>query len=212
MIAHSYSSLNTWKKCPFQWEQQYKLKKFKGSFGEAAKAGVVIHEQIEKFIKGEREQLPSVLPKDDLVVKLRDMRVAGLDVVPEEALAVDRDFKPTKFFGKSVLLRGKVDVRWRIGDEVWAIDWKGGKRRPDDQKFQAKIYFAMLEAHYPGTSTHFVFDFLNNGRDKPLTADGTEKEEVLDLINEVESAERFDPRPSPLCRWCPVVTCEYNET
>lgn len=211
--SYSYSALNTYKKCPRQFEQQYKLRKVKSAGGAAADAGKIVHEQIEHFIEGKRDALPSAIPPDGLVQNLRAGRKAGLPIKVELRLAVNDDLEPCAFFARNthVLLRGALDVEIKTGASVTAIDWKTGKRWPQDQAFQADVYHTLLRAHYPELETRVIFDFLANGRDPVDGADGSETREVMSLIDAIEAETRFDPSPSPLCRFCPVVTCEYNE-
>lgn len=125
--SYSYSALNTYKKCPRQFEQQYKLRKFKSSGGEAANAGKIVHEQIEHFIQGKRAALPSTLPPDGLVQSLRDGYAQGLPIKVELKLAVDDNLEPCAFFARNthVLLRGALDVEIKTDGVVTAIDWKG---------------------------------------------------------------------------------------
>ena len=56
-----------------------------------------------------------------------------------------------------------------------------------------------------------VFDYLNNGRDKPVEGKPSDLEIVRRLTDAVEADGVYPPRPTPLCRWCPVMTCEFNE-
>jgi len=125
--SYSYSALNTYRKCPRQFEQQYKLRNFKSSGGDAANTGKIIHEQIEHFIEGKRDALPATLPPDGLVQNLRAGFQQGLDIKVELKLAVDDNLEPCAFFARKthVLLRGALDVQINTGASVTAIDWKG---------------------------------------------------------------------------------------
>ncbi len=200
-MIHSYSSINTWLNCPRQFEAVYLERRVK-SFSDEITYGERVHSEIESYLKGS-DALPRETPQNGLLHLLR-----GLGAEPEVSLAVTADLEPASFFGEGARLRGKLDavlVDPQLGVIAW--DWKTGKRR--ENSLQAAVYSTMLQAHYPGERVRVVFDYLSKGSDPPIEGVPEDRRRVVSLMDDIDVAKVFPPRPSGLCPWCPVTDCEY---
>lgn len=201
-MIHSYSSMSTFLQCPRRYEAQYITKSHKDKPFDATDRGNRVHAEIEAYLKGERADIPSETPRDALLDVLRK---AGAKA--EVPLAVRHDGTPCDFWDTGARLRGKMDVIVNLDGVLIGIDWKTGKRR--DNSLQAAVYGFMLVAHYPGHPIRVVFDYLSNGRDAAIHYTPEMGDRVLNLMDDIETVQHFPPKPSGLCGWCPVDTCEY---
>lgn len=204
-MTHSFSSISTFEKCPRHYEAQYILKTVKFTGSEATRRGDRIHKELEEYVSRKTDTPPSSAPADGLHEVLRALYPAGI-VQVEQALAVTKDLKPCGFWDEQAYLRGKLDVTVHLPDEVLAYDYKSGKRR--DNKLQAATYSVLLAPL--GKPTKFFFDYLDQGRDKPIPGKPEDAQTVMQKAAAIDAAQVFPPRPSPLCRWCPVTNCEFN--
>ena len=202
MTIHSYSAMSTFLQCPRRYEAQYLLKTHKDKPFDATDRGNRIHAEIEAYLKGERADIPSETPRDTLLNVLR--RAGARAEVP---LAVRHDGTPCDFWATGARLRGKMDVIVSLDGVLIGIDWKTGKRR--DNSLQAAVYGYMLAARYPEHPIRVVFDYLSNGRDPAIHYTPEMGKRVEDLMDDIETMQHFPPKPSGLCGWCPVNTCEY---
>lgn len=203
MVIHSFSSISTYNQCPRKFEELYIHRRWKDKSREISR-GDIIHKELEEYLLGKRKERPTVEPKDgllDLLVKAKAQ--------PELSLAVAADMKPVGFWSKGARLRGKLDVVI-AGREVLAWDWKTGKRR--DNSLQADVYYTLLRGNYPKADTiKVVFDYLDKGRQPPYEPNRTAVMRVTETMDRIDRARAFPPRPSPLCGWCSVESCEYWE-
>lgn len=211
-MAHSYSSISTFEKCPREYEARYVLKTVKFTGNEHTRRGDRIHKALEAYVKGETDTPPasSEAPADGLHEVLRALRATGAPVEAERSLAITKDLEPCGFWDKGAYLRGKLDVTIHLPGATVALDWKSGKR--SNNKLQAAVYSTMLQAHAPGRRVVTYFDYLDKGRDEPILGDKGDIAEVMAKAAAVDAATVFPPRPSRLCGWCPVKTCEFNES
>lgn len=208
-MAHSFSSISTFEKCPREYEARYVLKTVKFDGNEHTRRGDRIHKELENYIKGE-PVVPTEAPTDGLHEVLREIRARETAPVHvEQNLAITKGLEPCGFWDKQAYLRGKLDVTLHMPDLVAAFDWKSGKRR--NNSLQAAVYSTMLQVTDPGKSIQVYFDYLSNGRDKPIAGTPEDIPLVMAKAEAIDKAEVYPPRPSRLCGWCPVKTCEFNE-
>lgn len=82
-----------------------------------------------------------------------------------------------------------------------------GKRR--NNALQASVYSVLLSPLAKPVT--IWFDYLDQGRDRPIPGKPEDVQTVMQKAAAIDAAQVFPPRPSPLCRWCPVTNCEFNE-
>ena len=109
-------------------------------------------------------------------------------------------------------IQGYVDRIARTSEGVIEIqDYKTGARVPSQAKLdkdrQLALYQIALTDHYPERQPfRLVWHFLQRGRTLTSTRSADQllalRERTLALIAKIRGTERFETRPSPLCRWC----------
>jgi hypothetical protein len=199
----SFSAISTWVNCPQQFYQCYVLRKWYKET-EQTQEGTRVHKEIEDYLKGKTKTPPARRPPDGLLDQLK--AIPTLQV--EARYAIDRQGRPTDYFGEDVVLRGNLDVVVEIGYDVWAIDWKTGKKR--DNTLQAACYGLMLSAYYPDKRIAASFDYLEKGRCEPIVHDNFASDRVWRLVADIEADKDFNCKPSGLCGWCGVETCKHR--
>jgi RecB family exonuclease len=131
-------------------------------------------------------------------------------------IAFTRELALTEWFAKDVYGRVVWDLALVGEHHAVIIDYKTGKKK--DDPFQLQIFAAVGFIKYPtlrSVETRYVW---TNG--SPTTSKSYSREdvpwmwnEILPRVERIETAVQrgqYDPRPSGLCRWCPVRECEHN--
>jgi len=138
--------------------------------------------------------------------------------VIEERIALNKNFHQTKWMAKDVWVRGIIDIGVVGSEKAYLLDWKTGKRRPDND--QLMLFAALAFAIYPWidkVTTGFIW--LKTGEfDKKVFT----REQLPEIWNVfmprlsrlAHSFEnnKWTPKPSGLCKaWCPVgkSNCEF---
>ena len=103
-------------------------------------------------------------------------------------------------------ISGKFDLIIKNKDDsLHIIDFKTGKREGNDD-FQLKFYKILAEENFKKPVKKISFYFLKTGNKKEsdLKKGETEiiKKEILKKINQIETADNFEPKPSGLCQFC----------
>jgi len=199
---HSYSSMSLYNKCPKLFEWAYVLGNHKPP-GAAATRGVELHAKLEEFFRG-----GSYPTKDKTLAPWQRYmeNLLSYSPVPEEDLAVDSVWGRVGYEDPDAYARGKVDLRYRIGDTVYILDWKSGREYPSHEG-QGKMYMALSEP-----ATKYVTEFVY--LDQPLHTvprlytRADRSCEILELsatIDKINEATEYPATPSHEgCRWCPL--------
>lgn len=119
---------------------------------------------------------------------------------------------------KTHVLAGKIDRIDKLDDGKYEIiDYKTARKLPAQEKvdadLQLSIYSLGLQKKWPRLAAEDItlsLYFLKHGEKLSTvrTKEETEatKEEILstiaDISKKLETGERFEPSPSPLCDWC----------
>lgn len=205
----SYSSLSTFKNCPRAYHERFVLKTVKFETSPALERGRGIHTALEAALKTGAPIPDDVWLPDGL---MEGLRASG--AIAEAPLAVDGQWQQVEFFSKHPLLRGKIDVLSISGDGVEMIDWKTGKYRPDE--LQADIYAGLIRAvtenHGLPVKFSWVYVEPHVKRHHSIMVDTGATSRVKSAIETLHKVDRFDERPSPLCKWCAVVACKFNRS
>lgn len=232
-VAWSYSKLANWRNCPRQHGEVDLAKKW-GQDGENEhiQFGNAVHEAMEhRLFRGTPipAHLQSTLQMDlekaagkvlqgDANAEAWMKRTGGL-LLPEQQLAMTDDFQPAEWMDrtKMVWLRAKIDVTKILGPAALLYDWKTGKVN-DRESDQLVISAAMIFAKYPQVQKiRTCYVWLKP--DATTTLDVTRDQmpefwtkilpEVARYTKDVQTSN-FPPKPSGLCGWCPVKSCEHN--
>ena len=133
-------------------------------------------------------------------------------------MALNKNFRPTKWMAKDVWVRGIIDLGVIGSKKALLLDWKTGKHRPDSN--QLMLFAAFAFAYYPWLE-HVTTGFIWL-KDSKFDKQEFTKDQVTDIWNEfiprvqrIEAAydkDKWIAKPSGLCKnWCPVgkKLCEF---
>lgn len=203
-MIHSYSKINTWKNCPRQYHERYIAKRFPFVETPQIKKGREQHSILEYAIKGEGDIPAEICLPENFIPWLQ-----SLDAQPEVRMALDRNGNSCDFFDSNVWIRGVIDVFAWKGDIPVLVDWKTGRSDYTDWA-QAAVYAAMVK-HLTNKRVLFIFSYVKHGINKK-TLLNPEKSwlNIKQMLETIEADSEWLPRPSGLCGWCPVTTCEHH--
>lgn len=212
----SYSRLKIFESCPYHAYLEYAEKRpIPPTVNKtAADRGTRVHEQCEKWIRGEEvTDFHKLLEKkSDILDEYKEAFTQSL-VEVEEDWGFTSDWQPCGFFDDNVWGRMKLDVFYRPTPEYGIpIDWKTGKAFGNEMYHtqQGQAYAIGCFARYPELEFAEVqFHYLDQNC-KPLTRKYTrEKAEKLQLsldkrARRMTEATEFPAKPNKInCRWCP---------
>jgi hypothetical protein len=219
-FAWSWTAVEQALTCMRQWYAVRSTKQYVSEPGPALLAGRKVHDEMAKAVLG-----TGGIPEERRWVSGLIEKLHRLEPKPlvEHSVCLDESFLPVGKWEPTVWLRAVYDVLWNGGERALVIDWKTGKRRaPSDQNtlLAALLYrlpnppkkvttcYVWLEAkavdtaHPTRSETESLLERLSLfpiARMKELHGSGAS---VLDV----------EPSPGPLCRFCPVVSCEHHPT
>jgi hypothetical protein len=213
--AWSYSALTAYETCPRRYELTRVSKKVVEPQTEATLWGNQVHKALELFAKGEKPLPPDLAAYERYVRKIQSYE--GKRVV-EERIALDKNFRPTKWMAKDVWVRGIIDIGVVGSEKAYLLDWKTGKRKPDSD--QLMLFAALAFAIYPWiekVTTGFIW--LKSGEFDKEVFTRDQLPEIwnvfmprLQRLAISYEDNKWTPKPSGLCKnWCPVgrSNCEF---
>lgn len=214
-VAWSYSALNAFETCPRRYYLVNRSKKVREPQSAATLHGNEVHNAIANYVKGSAPLPDKYSPYRQYADKVK---TASGKIVIEEKLALNRNFSPTTYFAKDVWVRAVLDAGV-IGTKTGVLlDWKTGRRKPDNE--QLKLFAAVGFSAYPYIQT-FKTGFVWLAENK-IDTEVFHKEDApkiwkefivrVQRLEDAVEADTFPPRPSGLCRkHCPVgkENCEF---
>lgn len=211
----SYSALTAYETCPRRFQLTRVTKQVRESQTEATVWGNKVHKALEDFARSGKPLSPDLEKYGKYVKKIQSYE--GKRVV-EERVALDRNFRPTKWMAKDVWVRGIIDIGVVGSEKAYLLDWKTGKRRPDSN--QLKLFAALAFAMYPWVDkvvTGFIWLKTSEFDKEVFTRDQLPEiwAEFMPRLSRVANSydkDKWTPKPSGLCKnWCPVGRqhCEF---
>ena len=199
--------------CAKRYQEVRVLKNYQFQETEATKYGTELHLAAEEYIRDDKP-LP---PQFDFVKLTLDALVAkpGRKLC-EYQMALTIDLQPCGWKDKEVWVRGIADLLIVDDDNLTArvVDYKTGNNKYPDRE-QLKLMALMVFAHFPHirkVNAALLFVVKNDmvvasfTRDEAETAWWDYRERIA-RIEQAHATGVWNPRPSPLCPWCPVTTC-----
>lgn len=214
ITAWSFSVYRRYVGCPRQVALEKLLKEKMQNAGMSE--GVDMHSIAEDYV-GKKGKFASAKAKLPIQLKLVEDHAKALRADPstevELSLAFTKNWTHTGWFDKDTWVRIKVDAR-RILARAKSIikvveitDWKGGKANAFFDQQQAELY-ALGEFKNSGCKevrTKFAHTETGDETDGVFTI--TEQASLVKTwdgrIKKMLNDERFDPKPSIACTWCP---------
>lgn len=133
-------------------------------------------------------------------------------------MALDIEGKPCKWGSKDRWVRGIADLIVIDGEDAYIIDYKTGSANYPDPN-QLKLMALMVFAYFPEVQKiNAALMFIMHER----IVDEQYNREQIDELWEVffphlerlklsYENDTWPANPTALCRFCPVVTCEFNK-
>lgn len=214
--AWSYSALNSWETCPRRHAEIKLLKRVPDVKGEAALWGTTVHTAFENRLK-HKTPLPDWGASWEPICQRLEKSPGTMQI--EQRVALTDKFEPCEFFSKwpVVWVRAVADVAIYGDRSIFTNDWKTGGFKPDTD--QLRLSAAIQLAHKPvAERVTICYSWLKEGRTTVETIHRDQLPaiwaEFLPRVQRMQAGieqERFDPKPSGLCRkHCPVMSCEFN--
>jgi RecB family exonuclease len=215
-ITWSHSSLKDYEGCPRRYHEVKVLKNYPFKDTDATIYGKELHTAAELYIK---EDTP--LPPQFAFIKdtLDALKAKPGRKLCEHEMGVTKDLKPCKFMDKEVWVRGIADLLIIDDENLTArvVDYKSGNNKYPDRE-QLKLMALMVFAHFPHirrVSGALLF-VVKEDIAKASFMVGEAEEHWWDYRERVARIEQahetgvWNPKPTPLCGWCPVSSCEHN--
>jgi len=163
----------------------------------------MLHDLLEQFFRG--GEYPAgertLSPWRPFMEALREHSPS-----PEAKYAVTETWESCDYDHPETYFRGAADLRYKLDDTVYILDWKSGKMYPDHPA-QGRAYMAM-EEDAERYVTKFVYldnpgliseqQYVKGYRD-------AERKELSMLIDCINVDTVYEPTPSQQsCQWCPL--------
>jgi hypothetical protein len=219
--AWSYSALNKFLTCPYQYYEVSVTKRFKDDTNEENLWGNRVHEEIDKLMRlgrydmrGSKELTPSM--KQHVVDTLEPFTDDGL-LMSEMKIGLDRQLNTCDWFAKNIWLRAIVDVLHVQGEVATVLDWKTGKVRPDTKQmklFALVVFWTRPDIEVVNTRLEWLkhsdrTEYSYDRTDMPMLKASFVKD--IGAFKNAFIQEKWPTKPSGLCKkYCPVLSCEHN--
>ena len=215
-VKWSHSALKDYEGCPRRYHEVKVLKNYPFKDTEATLYGKEYHKAAELYIKDDTPLPPQFAFTQDTLDALK--RMPGRKLCEYE-MGVRADLTPCGFMDKDVWCRGIADLLIIDDDNLTArvVDYKTGNNKYPDRE-QLKLMALMVFAHFPHirrVSGALLF-VLKDDMAKASYMVGEAEEYWWDYRQRVARIEQahdtgvWNPKPTPLCGWCVVKTCEHN--
>jgi RecB family exonuclease len=216
MIKWSFSSLKQFINCPRQYNEVKVKQNYSTKITQQILYGQEVHKALEDYARDGTE-----LPK--FYQKYRPMIDALLDISGkkffEHKMALDAEKQPCEFDDKDYWVRGIVDFMVIADDgTAFIVDYKTGSNKyPDPKQLQLMALLAFV--HFPeirrvkagllfvAHNTFLPYDYERE--DNELLWSAFDRD--LLRLEAAAEADKWPANPTPLCRWCPVTTCEFHK-
>ena len=216
-VTWSHSALKDYEGCPRRYHEVKVLKNYPFTDTEATIYGKELHTAAELYIQDNTPLPPQFEFMQDVLDALKAKPGRKLC---EYKMGVTKDLKPCGFLDKDVWVRGIADLLIIDDDNLTAkvVDYKSGNNKYPDRE-QLKLMALMVFAHFPHirrVSGALLF-VVKNDIAKASFMVGEAEEYWWDYRERVARIEQahetgvWNPKPTPLCGWCPVKTCEHHK-
>ena len=215
-VTWSHSSLKDYEGCAKRYQEVKVLKNFPFVENDATRYGTEFHKAAEDYIQDGvllPEQFNFAKATLDALIAKPGRKMCELQ------MALTTDLKPCDWKSPDAWVRGIADLII-VDDEnmtAWVVDYKTGNNKYPDRE-QLKLMSLMVFAHMPHirkVNSALLFVVKDDMVRHAMTLDQAEAEwwqyrERVARIEQAHGTGVWNPRPSPLCPWCPVTTCTHH--
>jgi len=218
MTAWSYSSIKTFESCPKKYYHLKVLKDVKDTGSEATIYGQQVHTAAEEYIKNGVDIPEKFAYIRGVVERLGEKEGEKHTEFRMGVKKTGDGYAPCGFFDKDTWWRGIADLVIVSGDTAYSIDYKTSKNAKYADTKQLDLVAAALFVYFPEVKkvrSALIFLVSNEVIKKDhYVEDMARYFGVFDTtLNRLETAEKTDvwnAVTSPLCKFCPVISCEHN--
>lgn len=216
--AWSYSSIKTFEQCPKKYYHLKVLKDVKDTGSEATLYGQQVHTAAEEYIKNGIE-IPDKFAYMRQVIEHLGAREGEKHTELRMGLKkTDGVYEACGFFDGDVWWRGIADLVIIDGDTAYSVDYKTSKNAKYADVKQLDLVAGALFVYFPQVDkvrSALIFlvsnevikkDHYREHMDKYLSTFNPQ----LDRLEMAEKTDVWNAVTGPLCRFCPVVSCEHN--
>ena len=212
-VKWSFSSLKDFINCPKQYHEVKIKQNFVKKVTEQMLYGTEVHKALEDYV---RDGTPLAKNYQRFKPMMDVLRATPGQHYPEYKMALCQDRKPTEFDAENYWVRGIVDLLVVDKSQAYIVDYKTGSNKYPDPK-QLKLMALMTFAHFPDVDYikgGLLFVAHNSFVSEEYGRNDIEKlwlvfEPELKRLGYAFVADQWPARPTPLCGWCPVKTCEF---
>jgi len=213
-IKWSHSSLKDFEGCARRYHEVKILKKYPFQETEQIKYGKELHKAAEDYVRDGTpipEQFKFMVPIMEALMRKNGRKF------PEHEMALTESLRPCDFNAEDMWVRGIADLLIIDGDHAFIIDYKtGGTKYPDPK--QLRLMSLMTFAHYPEikkVKAGLLFVAHNYFIPEEYKREDMDKSwglftGVLSRLDNSFDTNTWQPNPTPLCKFCPVKSCEFN--
>jgi hypothetical protein len=215
-VTWSHSSLKDYEGCAKRYQEVKVLKNFPFVENDATRYGTEFHKAAEEYIQDGvvlPEQFNFAKPTLDALIAKPGRKLC------EKQMALTSNLQPCDWKSTDAWVRGIADLII-VDDEnmtAWVVDYKTGNNKYPDRE-QLKLMSLMVFAHMPHirkVNSALLFVVKDDMVRHAMTLDQAEAEwwqyrERVARIEQAHDTNVWNPRPSPLCPWCPVTTCIHH--
>jgi hypothetical protein len=177
--------------------------------------GTEVHKALEDYVRDgvalakNYERFKNFV--DDLIAIPGDKYV-------EHEMALTKDKTPCAFGEATRWVRGIADLLIVDNDYAFIVDYKTGSNKYPDPK-QLRLMALMTFAHFPQVQkvkAGLLFVMHNTFIPEEYKREDIDKSwdkfiPTLTRLDNSYDTNTWQPNPTPLCKYCPVKTCDFNK-
>lgn len=219
-LKWSYSSIKTFAQCPKKYYHLKIAQDVKDEGSDATAYGTEMHKAAEDFVKLGTPLPPKfsfLQPFMDAVNNLPGKKYCELQLGVKK---VDGKYVACSFNDPDYWWHGIADLLVIDGDKAYSMDYKTSKNAKYADKKQLDLVAAALFLHFPDvTVIKSALAFVVSGefvRKTHVASDYNDYitvfEKELEALGDCHESGVWNAKTSPLCKFCPVSTCEHMPT
>lgn len=211
----SYSALKEYQNCPKKYYEIRVAGNYETIPSPQMIYGTEVHKALEDYVR-----TGIALPKnyerfkrfaDDLIA------IPGVKYCEYE-MALTKEKTPCDFKDPSRWVRGITDLLIVDGDTAFIVDYKTGSNKYPDPK-QLRLMALMTFAHFPKVN-HVKAGLLFVAHDTFIPEEYKREDMDKSWLHFMPTLARIDnsydnnvwqANPTPLCKYCPVKTCDFHK-
>lgn len=216
VFTWSYSSLKEYQNCPKKYHEIRVLKNYTVKETEQMRYGTEVHKALEDYVRDGVELAKNYQRFKPFVDKL--ISIPG-EKYCEYEMALTYNREPCDFKSEDRWVRGIADLVIVDGDYAFIVDYKTGSNKYPDPK-QLRLMALMLFTYFPDVKkikAGLLFVMKNSFVSEEYLRKDMDKswamfEQPLKRLESSYDNDKWQANPTPLCKWCPVQSCEFNRS